>query len=1451
MPTHYKCVAATLHRIRCEPSYSSTLVRYINPGESVEVSEVKEVAGNKWARVQREGWSVISDQLNSLVFLKEDKKPRGTVAVLTDFCKTFQSNSTPVQEDTMKEMLQTAAKIAASLTPTSIAQCESITRFFSTVPVQPAQTSILISLLSATSYSEAPRQIATCISSIFRNIATKEDLDDLLEVLTPKILKSDAVKKASFAWFLIGVAGAAFIPDPGMPAREYFSVHYDGMYTTFAVEILMRVAVDAEARTLVKIVSELLSLLTTPSQAIADLILTQFVCALLAMKTGLSAELLGKIAQFTKLQSAHLKTLGNDSPPPVDTQNAYSYPTRMMTPEETRKTVSLNGDLNTQNKRQLANTARALCLDTTTTTTVDDLRALIEKHLGGDEPDIDRLNKPELVNIANNMGLRFNKNTKKDELKALILSCRDMPPGDEDNPIEGLEDHAVNNTYEMVLPGCHGIDRNSMVTSWVRNLETRYENEGLASAFSGYCKRHRVTWLNERLVRTTEGDVEEDSTTDCKDFFLRILFSKTHSVVAYYTNITRHLVALFTSVATPAATKKRVSTSLCSLLDVDPSLIEFLWPAIASGLKDGNGNTGKETLLDVLAVVLNRLDRFDVYMEAAESQEANPPGTVESMHKKMLNMMLHVVATTTTIGIAKKACRSIGTIAASSSAMLHMHQRLLSQVRHIHYKAAENVKDEISHLILSLLCAKKSPGANFATLVTTELSETPLLDFPIGHSYAPSEFLQDFKKIFGVSKNHNEAKEIIRTLQTQTEHPKSVVLCCLHLLARIVPNKLFEKEEGLLADVTTTVKSFLATPDKPDESIAVFIHGCHLLVLLGYANTADGVATALADVVSNYSIKHSQRVLSMATSCLASISTRGDGKKPVPGNIEILFTGFLRTYKSVRYLYLEALRQRGKEMHPQILPHVMRGMYLLSLFVVNVNWTKRAIVDHVAQVKLDGKNELCQGKGILNNVYGVLSDLARIPMEDDIRGKVMIMQLKLLSALCTRCASIYFTASQNLIKTSLSKERPELRAAGLGLIKDFLTEEEQRVETAGKIRAGSQISSAQSSQSSPGGRQEDSGMGSSLMQQYLATILDCLMSEDSKVRNISMEVVKICYHQGLSVPLLAIENLICTSADPTQPGLARSSLDLLKSFCPKFASTIVSKAAGGVLSSYIFHTTTLGLPAKSVKGHFHMESIHQQTFGLTEKVPKGMATYALQVLRLIGVDEKVEALQGKIPTQYEVLHFPRFVVEVLALLRYKKESQVHGVIDAAVQSASLNVEEVKGRLQERLQNKKAMPDKRNDFELVLKGLCVMALNELAKFLKTDYGLSKRKKKDDTAKSRLREVAGPPLPHFITFCDNVDVIEAVCTPPSALDAPVAISHSNLNDLLDTLDSMDLAEQCCGEEPDAKKMKKPAKKPGPKRGKKKRQATEDSSDSDSSSSSSSDSSSAPKKRRRVRR
>eukprot|EP01065_Artemidia_motanka_P049292 TRINITY_DN8128_c0_g1_i1.p1 TRINITY_DN8128_c0_g1~~TRINITY_DN8128_c0_g1_i1.p1 ORF type:complete len:1691 (+),score=598.38 TRINITY_DN8128_c0_g1_i1:44-5074(+) len=1145
------------------------------------------------------------------------------------------------------------------------------------------------------------------------------------------------------------------------------------------------------------VVDELLQLAVQPKHCAADLILYRLLWTVISKyirseertDRGLAAavEVIGKCAHRNRLVAEHADAV--DVPPKP--RWWYVPPAGVVSHDDMKQKLDEMEPLDKCKVPELRELGMSFGL-LTVPRAKGDLIGALRKHV--DSMDLASKSRPELAEVARELGIKGASAMKKDELKAAV-AAKQRGAG-EDQTLKGIAAVSLPAELEGVYAGC--LDavgpyvgaRQFFLLQWIKdfNVQAAAAQRGLKGAAARsavHAKDHRLRWISKVLA--TEPEASEDrlhrpsqnpSQQVSRDHYTYYLSKRPKSVLSTYSLLVAHLVQLFGLESTPPHVKRQVTSHISALMEVDPSIVESIWPAVAKGLRDeGSAAVTRESLLEIVALVLERVDRFDAHFEKGWKSG-------EMVHKMLALVRNHVGSRS--VLVAKKALRVLWPILQSPHVADALRIRMCGYLLRNYSNVLPQARQEVINVVRKAFTftpdgkgqgdtAPAVVAHRIAQWVADEVVGSPVLEFPTGHATHPSWLVEcttallsghhtgdperkrktkdDGKGKAGRAKDAEVSgaeplacaagvvSEWLRCASSKgkAQTKAGLALCCLHLTALSAPKLL-------AACNLKSLVGFLRPPsgDASDDEISVFLHSCRVSAATGtlYKLPVKEAAAALDplfEAIKKYAGRHTQRVIAAAVAAIgSSCGALARGSKPQPGHLKTTYQCLAKSCHTLRTVYVPLLRQQPDK-QAKVVPPLLRTVFIVGSLLQTADWSRRDVQDVCA--KVPAESNLYAGtddayahvyKTILVPLMGVV--VSGQTLEDLSRDRIVSVLLRVVSVLCMRDPHVYFPCCKALILVAIRKKQgmlAEVQCAGLEVIRDFLVDEEERIEAA---------HTASPSQ----GEDENSGMATTLMADFLKPILVCLHSDNAAVRFTAMDVTEVCYKQGLSLPMLAMEDLV--GAAVADGDLRLRAIAVLDGFSNKQAANLIPRVPGGVASGFAVCCSRQS-PA-SVRGCSGLEmgspvSVLDFAHRNVASLHGGKVSLCRELLGMLQRQPVVDAWTAKVGyAKGAAFHFVRFLVEAVAFLPFTREAEVHASIGGVDKLVSLAEEETLAELTKLVGDGEDQPGAKKGGRaaskspklpcpeklapLMLRAWCMVCALELKGMLKKDFGITARR-----------------------------------------------------------------------------------------------------------------------------
>eukprot|EP00796_Vickermania_ingenoplastis_P004323 gene4323-3137_t len=432
---------------------------------------------------------------------------------------------------------------------------------------------------------------------------------------------------------------------------------------------------------------------------------------------------------------------------------------------------------------------------------------------------------------------------------------------------------------------------------------------------------------------------------------------------------------------------------------------------------------------------------------------------------------------------------------------------------------------------------------------------------------------------------------LARSLWSRFQSPVSredsiICLCSLHMLSMVSTEIVEPLIERLMHLLTYPVEP--GAPHYGDAELtgAALLHTCHTVqqIISGSggkpAVSMDGLAAALTHVLSRYTGPYQQRVISASCGALVSMITCS----PENTHTEAYSEVYLRHCYSLMNTYFARLKGLvpGLATQPASLPYAQRLLFLLSEFLRQYRGWKDTprMVKIGADVTGDVPNVLAAGDGICENIFKLIEEMKqRMPLHR--HPQLHLMVLRVIGSLCMLDPNTYLYRYEKDLADSIACTHPTSMAhvQCLTLIRDFLVEEDSRVEKASLSplparaprKRARQFSIAPSAKPTEGispsrsdvwmeVEDENSGMSTWLMSQFIAPITALVSDPLSQVRHLCLQILQLTARGGLLPPHRYAAVLMLLATDPAG-ALRRGALQSLNEHRETWRDDVVLTAA--------------------------------------------------------------------------------------------------------------------------------------------------------------------------------------------------------------------------------------------------------------------------------------------------
>ncbi|KAF8294295.1 hypothetical protein TcYC6_0101600 [Trypanosoma cruzi] len=530
----------------------------------------------------------------------------------------------------------------------------------------------------------------------------------------------------------------------------------------------------------------------------------------------------------------------------------------------------------------------------------------------------------------------------------------------------------------------------------------------------------------------------------------------------------------------------------------------------------------------------------------------------------------------------------------------------------------------------------------------------------------------------------------------------------------------------------------------------------------------DTLARALTTLLSRYVGPHQQQILLSASGALTATITCGGEKLSQYANTKYLLLCYslMNTYYVRTMSLISSLRT-----DPQSVAYTLRFLFLLSEFLRQYPEWKRHHQELTEETAVRGSgvpNQLALGDGICANVYAAVEQVIK-ECSEEAQKRTTVIALRVFASLCILQPNVFFYRCEPYLRCALDPAGDMLlQAQGLVLIRDFLKDEDARVEYAASTNAPVPLPSSSSPSSSPTERKrrkrdelhveiapcvddQNSGMATWVLQKFHVQILQLCEISSVAVRQLAFEVLQLCAEGGLLPPSKYASALIVLAADPQNEVIRKAAVDCMASQTRRYADIVAANAATGVVKAFDLHDAcgvdVLRSAVLSDTGPETVECVHAHLFTSFRK--RHRDAFLSSLLRYFYQEGRAaqwlrEHREKDGESARSPFPFLGHLAIVMAHVPYTQESDVLHVLDgcrtavdlvgqscldfAEAQRSLLQPEKrsthsAKGRKSDRWSEATAKPDISVELWLCFGILCIL---QLRAFLCNEYGLHRAK-----------------------------------------------------------------------------------------------------------------------------
>ncbi|RNF20332.1 uncharacterized protein Tco025E_03819 [Trypanosoma conorhini] len=439
------------------------------------------------------------------------------------------------------------------------------------------------------------------------------------------------------------------------------------------------------------------------------------------------------------------------------------------------------------------------------------------------------------------------------------------------------------------------------------------------------------------------------------------------------------------------------------------------------------------------------------------------------------------------------------------------------------------------------------------------------------------------------------AKVLWAEHQRLTPAPEAAAaLAAVHALALACSAWVEPLLEVLAQTLVQSISPSSPTSAAAKEAVGVtLLHVCRILrtVLLAPRPpplALDPLARALTTVLARYVGPHQQQILLSASGVLsAAITCGGDG---LADYANAKYLGLCYSLMNAYYVRALSLAPTLRT-DPQSVAYTLRFLFLLSEFLrLCPAWGQHhpELAEAAAVGGSGVPNQLALGDGICANVYAAVERVLReCPAEA--QKRTTVIALRVFASLCMLQPTVFLRRCEPHLRRALDPAGDlALQSQALVLIRDFLKDEDARIDHAASTAAPVPLPSDSSVSSSPTARrrrrreelqvevapcvaEQNSGMATWVMQQFHPQILQLCEVKAVAVRQLAFEVLQLCAEGGLLPPSRYASALIVLAADPQSEALRQAAVECMAAQSERYADVVAANAAVGVVRAFDLH----------------------------------------------------------------------------------------------------------------------------------------------------------------------------------------------------------------------------------------------------------------------------------------
>ncbi|KAH9600191.1 Sister chromatid cohesion C-terminal domain [Trypanosoma melophagium] len=362
----------------------------------------------------------------------------------------------------------------------------------------------------------------------------------------------------------------------------------------------------------------------------------------------------------------------------------------------------------------------------------------------------------------------------------------------------------------------------------------------------------------------------------------------------------------------------------------------------------------------------------------------------------------------------------------------------------------------------------------------------------------------------------------------------------------------------------------------------------------------DQLARALTALLSKYVGPHQQHILLSASGVLTAAITCGTDR--LSNNVNTKYLTLC--YSLMNAYYVRTISLLGSlRTDPQSVAYTLRFLFLLSEFLRLYPGWKHQHPELTEETAVSGSgvpNQLARGDGICANVYTVVEQVLQ-QSPDESQKKTAVIVLRVLASLCMLQPTVFLYRCEPYLRRALDSTADiSLQLQGLVLIRDFLKDEDARIDYAASMNAPVPPTTTTAASSSsppqltplpsslpnerkrrrreelkvvatPCVEEQNSGMATWVMQQFHGEVLQLCESSSVAVRQLAFEVLQLCAQGGLLPPSKYASALVVIAADPQNDTMRQAAIECLSGHSERYPDIIAANAATGVIRTFELH----------------------------------------------------------------------------------------------------------------------------------------------------------------------------------------------------------------------------------------------------------------------------------------